>query len=71
MTGWILFATVVSLIIGIAVGFGIGVYFSAKGIAKMVENGEITYNSLQTASLKKAIESRFRYVFSIDRPLKV
>ena len=56
MTGWILFATVVSLIIGIAVGFGIGVYFSAKGIAKMVENGEITYNSLQTASFTEKDE---------------
>lgn len=43
MTGWFLFVGLVSMLIGFAVGLGIGVYFSAKCIVNMVKKGEIIY----------------------------
>jgi len=43
MTGWILFTGLGCLIIGIVVGFLLGIYGSAKAIEKMANNGEIIY----------------------------
>lgn len=43
MTGWLLFVGLVCVLTGFAVGLGLGIYFSAKGVAKMVEKGEIVY----------------------------
>ena len=43
MTGWILFAGMAGLLIGVIVGLVIGAYYYAKGLVVMIKNGEIAY----------------------------
>jgi hypothetical protein len=43
MTGWILFAGVAGLLIGVIVGLEIGAYYYAKGLVVMIKNGELIY----------------------------
>ena len=43
MTGWLLFVGLASVLVGLAAGVALGIYYSALGIAKMVKKGEIIY----------------------------
>lgn len=43
MSGWILIVGLASVLVGLVVGFALGIYSSTLSIAKMVKKGEIIY----------------------------